>query len=200
VQLTWAHTHINPWSKSDTGGNKWPSHLIATWVFPWLLVFQGVCGCACALFCMQYLCFLEFYVLFSVQWLGQLLPPVSDLLQGFMCVRAQLSCSVVSNWPLCDFCGRVYWDILYIFLIPQFCLFLRHQTMDKVQKHNTFKVVFNCYPGQNRTESKFSTKRNDLNSEWIHPSIDFIYFWSLEHVQLCILNWYVFIWKVYFLI
>jgi hypothetical protein len=24
--LTWAHTHINPWSKSDTGGNKWPSH------------------------------------------------------------------------------------------------------------------------------------------------------------------------------
>jgi hypothetical protein len=25
-QLTWAHTHINPWSKSDTGGNKWPSH------------------------------------------------------------------------------------------------------------------------------------------------------------------------------
>jgi hypothetical protein len=25
-QLTWAHTHMNPWSKSDTGGNKWPSH------------------------------------------------------------------------------------------------------------------------------------------------------------------------------
>jgi hypothetical protein len=24
--LTWVHTHINPWSKSDTGGNKWPSH------------------------------------------------------------------------------------------------------------------------------------------------------------------------------
>jgi hypothetical protein len=35
--------------------------LIATWVFfPWLLVFQGVCGCACALVCMQYLCFLGF--------------------------------------------------------------------------------------------------------------------------------------------
>jgi hypothetical protein len=32
--------------------------LIATWVFPCLLVFQGVCGCACALVCMQFLCFL----------------------------------------------------------------------------------------------------------------------------------------------
>jgi hypothetical protein len=21
-QLTWAHTHINPWSQSNTGGNK----------------------------------------------------------------------------------------------------------------------------------------------------------------------------------
>jgi hypothetical protein len=26
--LTWVHTHINPWSKSDTVGNKWPSHCI----------------------------------------------------------------------------------------------------------------------------------------------------------------------------
>jgi hypothetical protein len=25
-QVTWVHTHINPWNKSDTGGNKWPSH------------------------------------------------------------------------------------------------------------------------------------------------------------------------------
>jgi len=38
------------------------------------------------------------------------------------------------------FCGRVYCDILSIFLIPQFCLFLRHQTMDKVQKHNSFNT------------------------------------------------------------
>jgi hypothetical protein len=30
---------------------------LSTWVFPWLLVFQGVCGCACALVCMRYLCF-----------------------------------------------------------------------------------------------------------------------------------------------
>jgi len=29
--------------------------------------------------------------------------PVSDLLQGFMCVCSQVSCSVVSNWPLCEF-------------------------------------------------------------------------------------------------
>jgi hypothetical protein len=48
------------------------------------------------------------------------LPPVSDLLQGFMCVCTQGSGSVVSNWPLCEFCGRVYCDIWYIFLIPQF--------------------------------------------------------------------------------
>jgi hypothetical protein len=54
-----------------------------------------------------------------------------------MCVCTQVSCSVVSNWPLCEFCGRVYCDILYIFLIPQF---LRHQTMDKVQKHNSFNT------------------------------------------------------------
>jgi hypothetical protein len=70
-----------------------------------------------------------------VQWLGHLLPPVSDLLQGFMCVCTQVSDSVVSNWPLCEFCGRVYCDIWYIFLIPQF---LRHQMIDKVQKHNSF--------------------------------------------------------------
>jgi hypothetical protein len=24
--LNWVHTHINPWSQSDTDGNKWPSH------------------------------------------------------------------------------------------------------------------------------------------------------------------------------
>jgi hypothetical protein len=66
---------------------------------------------------------------------------VSDLLQGFMCVCTQVSCSVVSNWPLCELCGHVYCDILSIFLIPQFCLlYLRHQMMDKVQKHNSFNT------------------------------------------------------------
>jgi hypothetical protein len=28
--------------------------------FPWLLVFQGVCVCTCALVCMRYLCFTGF--------------------------------------------------------------------------------------------------------------------------------------------
>jgi hypothetical protein len=56
-------------------------------------------------------------------------------------VCAQVSCSVVSNDPCVIFCGRVYCDILPIFLIPQFCLFLRHQTMDKVQKHNSFNTA-----------------------------------------------------------
>jgi hypothetical protein len=49
-----------------------------------------------------------------------------DLLQGFMCVCAQVSWSVVSNWYLCEICGSVYCDILSIILIPQFFCFLRH--------------------------------------------------------------------------
>jgi hypothetical protein len=48
------------------------------------------------------LVFPGFYVLCIVQWLGHLLPPVSDWLQGFMCVCARVSCSMVSNSPLCD--------------------------------------------------------------------------------------------------
>jgi hypothetical protein len=51
---------------------------------------------------MQFLCFLGFCVLWFVQWLGHLLPPVFYWLQGFMCVCAQVSCSVVCNWSLCD--------------------------------------------------------------------------------------------------
>jgi hypothetical protein len=106
-------------------------------------VYVCVCGCvcvwsctsACALVCMRYLCFLGFYKLWSVQWLGHLLPPVSDLLQDFMCVCPQVSGFVVSNWSLCEFCGHVYCDIWYIFSIPQF---FRHQKMDKFQKHNSF--------------------------------------------------------------
>jgi hypothetical protein len=72
-----------------------------------------------------------------VQWLGHLLPPVSDLLQGFMCVCTQVSGSEVSNWPLCEFCGRVYCDIWYIFLIPQF---FETPDVDKVQKYNSFNT------------------------------------------------------------
>jgi hypothetical protein len=34
--------------------------LISHLGFFWLLVFRGVCGCACALVCMQFLCLLGF--------------------------------------------------------------------------------------------------------------------------------------------
>jgi hypothetical protein len=44
-QLTWAHTHINPWSKSDTGGNKWPRHYTLH-----SCSVSSVCVCACAWF------------------------------------------------------------------------------------------------------------------------------------------------------
>jgi hypothetical protein len=51
-------------------------------------------------------------VLRSVQWLGHLLPPASDLLQGFMCVCAQVSWSVVIdpcvNFVDCVLCSFVY--------------------------------------------------------------------------------------------
>jgi hypothetical protein len=33
--LTWVHTHINPWSKSDTGGNKWPAIAHFTAIKTW---------------------------------------------------------------------------------------------------------------------------------------------------------------------
>jgi hypothetical protein len=48
--------------------------LIATWVlFPWLLVFQGVCGCACALVCMQFLCFPGFLTAVTCAVAGSLI-------------------------------------------------------------------------------------------------------------------------------
>jgi hypothetical protein len=115
--------------------------LIGTWVFPWLLVIQGVCGCACALVCMQYLCFLGFLWAVKCAVAGSLIATSVWLASRvYVCVCTQVSCSVVSNWPLCDFCGCVYCDILSIFLILQICLFFRHQTMDKVQKHNSFNT------------------------------------------------------------
>jgi hypothetical protein len=90
--------------------------LIATWVFPRLLVFQGCMWVCMCLGLYAILVFPRFYELWSVQWLGHLLPPVSDLLQGLMCVCAQVSCSVVSNWPLCDFLWTcVLWYFVYIF-------------------------------------------------------------------------------------
>jgi hypothetical protein len=56
---------------------------------------------------MQFLCFLGFSVLWFVQWLCHLLPPEFYWLQGFMCVCAQVGCSVVCNWSLCDLFGDV---------------------------------------------------------------------------------------------
>jgi hypothetical protein len=65
----------------------------------------------------------------------------------YVCVCAQVSCSVVSNWSLCDLfvdvCILIYLSfnlLSIIFNFFQFCLFLRHQTMDKVQKHNSFNA------------------------------------------------------------
>jgi hypothetical protein len=54
-----------------------------------------------------------------------------------MCVCTQVSGSVVSNWPLCEFWTCVLWFFVYIYL---FLNFLRHQTMDKVQKYNSFNT------------------------------------------------------------
>jgi hypothetical protein len=73
-----------------------------------------------------------------VKSLGHLLPPVPGLLQAFMLVCTQVSGSVVSNLPLCEFCGRVYCDIWYIFLLPQ--LF---ETPDdgQIPKHNSFNSM-----------------------------------------------------------
>jgi hypothetical protein len=94
--------------------------LIATWVFPWLLVFQGVCGRACALVCMRYLCFPGFnscevcsgWVICCHQCL--------TCFKSLCCVCTQVSVSVVSNWPLCEFWKCVLWFFgMYIF-IPQF--------------------------------------------------------------------------------
>jgi hypothetical protein len=57
--------------------------------------------------------------------------------KGLFCVCTQVSGPVVSDWPLCEFWTCVLWFFgIYIF-IPQF--FFRHQTMDKVQKYNSFK-------------------------------------------------------------
>jgi hypothetical protein len=59
-----------------------------------------------------------------------------------MCVCTQVDCSVVCNWSLSDLfvdvCIVIYIGLIFlsIFLI----LLLRHQTMDKVQKHNSFNT------------------------------------------------------------
>jgi hypothetical protein len=66
---------------------------------------------------------------------------IKNMDQGFMCVCAQVSCSVVSNWPLYEFCGCVYCDILSIFLIPQFCLFFFWDTRQWIKSKSTIRSI-----------------------------------------------------------
>jgi hypothetical protein len=55
--------------------------------------------------------------------------------KGLCCVCTQVSGSVVSNWPRCEFWTCVLWFFgIYILFLN----FLRHQTMDKVQKYSSF--------------------------------------------------------------
>jgi hypothetical protein len=59
--------------------------------------------------------------------------------KGLCCVCTQVSGSVVSNWPLCAFWTCVLWFFgIYILFLN----FLRHQTMDKVQKYDSFNTEF----------------------------------------------------------
>jgi hypothetical protein len=71
--------------------------------FFWLLVFRGVCGCACALVCMQYLCFLGFLCAVKCAVAGSLTATCVWLASRVcVCVCTQVSHSVASNWSLCD--------------------------------------------------------------------------------------------------
>jgi hypothetical protein len=63
--------------------------------------------------------------------------------KGLCCVCTQVSGSVVSSWPLCEFLTCVLWFFgIYILFLN----FLRHQTMDKNQKYNSFmwNHVWSC--------------------------------------------------------
>jgi hypothetical protein len=81
--------------------------------------------------------------LISVQWLGHLLPPVSGWLQGFMCVCAQVSCSVVSNWSLCD----LFVDVCIVVLLSIIFNFLNFvcswDTRRWMKSKNTLRLILN---------------------------------------------------------
>jgi hypothetical protein len=123
------HTPLNTrsqkktrWLISDTATHK-PLHAKGGWF---------VCNS----------CFLGFYVLWSVQWLGHLLPPVSDLLQGFICVCTQVSGSVVSNWPLCD----LFVDMCIVVLLSIIFTFLNFvcswDTRRWIKSKNTIRLIY----------------------------------------------------------
>jgi hypothetical protein len=101
---------------------------------------SGVCGCASALVCMRYLCFPGFNSCEVCSGWVISCHRCLTCLKGLCCVCTQVSGSVVSNWPLCEFWTCVLWFFWYIYFYSS--IFLRHQTMDKVQKYNSFKTWF----------------------------------------------------------
>jgi hypothetical protein len=105
--------------------------------FPWLLVFQCVCGCACALVCMRFLCFPCFNSCEVCSGWVICCHRCLTCFKGLCCLCTQESGSVVSNWPLGEF-WTVHCDFFGIYIL--FLNFLRHQTMDKVQKYNSFNT------------------------------------------------------------
>jgi hypothetical protein len=104
---------------------------------------------------MQFLCFLGFCVLWFVQWLCHLLPPVFYWLQGFMCVCAQVGCSVVSHWPLCDLfvdvCSSIYLGFNLLSIIFNFFNFVcSWDTRRWIKSKNTIRLIL--IHSQNPTE------------------------------------------------
>jgi hypothetical protein len=137
-QYKYTQTHNSTQTQSLACFGLWVAvSLIATWVFPRLLVFQGVCGCACALVCMRYLCFPGFNSCEVCSGWVICCHRCLTCFKGLCCVCSQVSGSVVSNWPLCEFWMCVLWFFgIYILFLD----FLGHQMMDKVQKYNSFNT------------------------------------------------------------
>jgi hypothetical protein len=90
----------------------------------------------------------------SIVWC---LKKIEDLLQGFICVCTEVSCSVVSNWPLCEFCGRVYCDISSIFLIQ-----FSWDTRRLIKSKSTIRSIL-THHRQNPTEITPSMLTHQLN-------------------------------------
>jgi hypothetical protein len=188
-QLTWVHTHINPWSKSSHLMTEaepvsetlcryfykrlclcaimclcgfyigiwaplaccglWVAvSLIATRVFfPWLLVFQDVCGCACALVCMQFLCVPRFFMCCEVcsGW-------VTYCHRCLTCFKGLcVSGSVVSNWSLCDLFVDVCIVIFGIYIFNSSILFVFSDTRRWIKSKSTIRSIL-THHRQNPTE------------------------------------------------